>query len=98
MLKAGPSAQHRDISLFKLICGRMKRDYTWAPFAGAYVNLDRMDGFRQVRINSVERYCVKRGEAALELFEPSPYRGFIGYVLKSIEAVLSLKKTLSPSL
>ena len=78
----------RDISLFKLICGRMKRDYTWAPFAGAYVNLDRMDGFRQVRINSVERYCVKRGEAALELFEPSPYRGFIGYVLKSIEAVL----------
>ncbi len=78
----------RDISLFKLICGRMKRDYTWTPFAGAYVNLDRMDGFRQVRISPVERYCVKRGEAALELFEPSPYRGFIGYVLKSVESVL----------
>ncbi len=78
----------RDISLFKLICGRMKRDYNWSPFAGAYVNLDRMDGFRQVRISPVERYCVKRGEAALELFEPSPYRGFIGYVLKSVESVL----------
>lgn len=78
----------RDISLFKLICGRMKRDYNWTPFAGAYVNLDRMDGFRQVRISPVERYCVKRGEAALELFEPSPYRGFIGYVLKSVEAAL----------
>ena len=78
----------RDISLFKLICGRMKRDYNWTPFAGAYVNLDRMDGFRQVRISPVERYCIKRGEAALELFEPSPYRGFIGYILKSVEAAL----------
>lgn len=78
----------RDISLFKLICGRMKRDYSWTPFAGAYVNMDRMDGFRQVRISAVERYCVKRGEAALELFEPSPYRGFIGFVLKSVEAAL----------
>ena len=79
---------YEEFSLFKLICGRMKRDYTWTPFAGAYVNLDRMDGFRQVRISPVERYCVKRGEAALELFEPSPYRGFIGYVLKSVESVL----------
>ncbi|MDE6030765.1 MAG: TerB N-terminal domain-containing protein, partial [Oscillospiraceae bacterium] len=78
----------RDISLFKLICGRMKRDYNWTPFVGAYVNLDRMDGFRQVRVSPVERYCVKRGEAALELFEPSPYRGFIGYILKSIESEL----------
>lgn len=50
----------RDISLFKLICGRMKRDYAWTPFTGAYVDLGRMDGFRQVRVSSVERYCVDR--------------------------------------
>lgn len=78
----------RGISLFELICGKLKKQYGWEPFLGAYVNLDRMDGFREVRINEVERYCMKRGEPALECFESAPYRGFIGYVLKRTEAVL----------
>lgn len=78
----------RGLSLFELICGKLKKQYGWEPFLGAYVNLDRMDGFREVRINEVERYCMKRGEPALECFESAPYRGFIGYVLKRAEAVL----------
>ena len=78
----------RGISLFELICGKLKKQYGWEPFSGAYVNLDRMDGFREVKINEVERYCMKRGEPVLECFEAAPYRGFIGYVLKRVEAVL----------
>lgn len=78
----------RGISLFELICGKLKKQYGWEAFSGAYVNLDRMDGFREVKINEVERYCMKRGEPVLECFEASPYRGFIGYVLKRVEAVL----------
>lgn len=78
----------RDISLFNLICGKMKRDYTWQPFAGAYVDISRMDGFRPTRISFAERYCIKRGEPALECFAAAPYRRFIGYVLKSVETVL----------
>lgn len=78
----------RGISLFELICGKLKKQYGWEPFSGAYVNLDRMDGFREIRINEVERYCIKRGEPVLECFEAAPYRGFVGYVLKRVEAVL----------
>lgn len=78
----------RDISLFELICGRSKKDFNWSPFYGAYVNLDRMDGFRTCRISVTERYCIKRGQPCFEKFERAPYRSFIGYVLKSTEAVM----------
>ncbi len=78
----------RGISLFEILCGRLKKDFSWTPFAGAYVNLDRMGKFRAVRINALERYCVKRGEPVLERLEPAPCRGFIGFVLKSTEAEL----------
>lgn len=78
----------RGISLFELICGRMRKDFSWEPFLGAYVDIERMDGFRAVNISSVERYCVKRGAPALECFESAPYRGFIGFVIKFTESVL----------
>lgn len=78
----------RGVSLFELICGKMKKQFGWEPFKGAFVNLDRMDGFRAVKISEVERYCIKRGEPVLECFEAIPYRGFIGYVLKRVEAVV----------
>lgn len=78
----------RDISLFELICGRSKKDHSWTPFAGAYVDLDRMDGFRTCRISAAERYCIKRGRPCYEKFEHAPYRSFIGYVLKCTESVL----------
>lgn len=78
----------RDISLFELLCGRPKKDFSWAPFSGAYVNLDRMDGFRTCKINSTERFCIKLGQPCHEQFEHAPYRNFIGYVLKSTESVL----------
>ncbi len=78
----------RDISLFELICGKSKKDHSWNPFAGAYVDRDRMDGFRTCRISSTERYCIKRGQPSLERFESAPYRSFIGYILKSAESVL----------
>lgn len=78
----------RGISLFELICGKLKKDFAWSPFAGAYVNRDRMDGFRACRISGTERYCIKRGEPCFEHLESAPYRRFIGYVLKSVEAVL----------
>lgn len=81
----------RGIPLFELICGRLKKQYGWEPFKGAFVNLDRMDGFRAVKISEVERYCIKRGEPVLECFEASPYRGFIGYVLKRVEAVVRIQ-------
>lgn len=78
----------RGLPLFELICGKMRKDFSWEPFRGAYVDLDRMEGFREVDISSVERYCVKRGAPALECFEAAPYRGFIGYVIKHTEAIL----------
>lgn len=81
----------RGIELSELVCGKLKKDYSWAPFKDAIVNLDTADGFRPVRISAAERYCVKRGEPALELFDFSPSRGFIGYLLKSVEAELRVK-------
>lgn len=76
------------ISLFELICGRPKKDFGWSPFAGAYVDRERMDGFRTCRISSTERYCVKRGQPCFERFESAPFRSFIGYILKATESVL----------
>lgn len=81
----------RGIELAELVCGKLKKDYTWTPFKDAVVNLDTADGFRPVRISAAERYCVKRGEPALELFDFSPSRGFIGYLLKSVEAELRVR-------
>lgn len=78
----------RDITLFELICGRLKKDFGWEPFVGAYVDLDRMDGFHSLKISPVEQYCTKRGQPCLERFEAAPYRNFIGWVLKSVESVL----------
>lgn len=76
------------ITLFELICGRTRKDHTWTPFAGAYVNRDQMDGFHACQISATERYCIKQGKPCHERFEHSPYRSFIGYVLKATEAVL----------
>lgn len=78
----------RDITLFELVCGRLKKDFGWEPFAGAYVDLDRMDGFHSLKISPVEQYCTKRGQPCLERFEAAPYRNFAGWVLKSVEAVM----------
>lgn len=77
-----------DVTLFELVCGRSRKDHTWAPFAGAYVDQERMDGFRTCHISATERYCIKRGQPCHERFEHSPYRNFIGYMLKSTEAIL----------
>lgn len=79
------------IELSDLVCGKLKKDYSWSPFKDAIVNLDMTDGFRPVRIGASERYCIKRGEPALEMFCFSPSRGFIGYFLKSVEAELRVK-------
>lgn len=79
------------IELSELVCGKLKKDYTWTPFSEAIVNLDTTDGFRPVQISTGERYCIKRGEPALELFCFSPSQGFIGYLLKSVEAELRVK-------
>ncbi len=76
------------ISLFELICGRMKKDFDWKPFYGAYVDIDRQGGFRPCRISATERYCTKLNGPCHEIFEPAPYRGFIGYILKSVECKL----------
>lgn len=81
----------KGIALFELICGKMKKDYDWEPFRGAYVNLDRMDGFRSVKIDATERFCIRRGEPALEVFGITHYRGFVGYLLKSVEAELRVR-------
>lgn len=81
----------RGIELSELVCGKLKKDYTWTPFKDAVVNLDTADGFRPIRISAAERYCIKRGEPALELFDFSPSKGFIGYLLKSVEAELRIK-------
>ncbi len=78
----------RRINLFELICGRMKKDYGWKPFSGAYVDCDRLDGFRACRLSTMERYCIKLSEPCREIFEPAPYRGLIGYILKSVECKL----------
>lgn len=90
------------IELSDLICGKLKKDYNWSPFKDAIVNLDTTDGFRPVRVSAGERYCVKRGEPALEMFRFSPSRGFIGFLLKSVEAELRVKtgfkRRLSPKL
>lgn len=83
--------EERGIELSELLCGKLKKDYTWVPFYGALVDLDRMDGFRAVTVDPSERYCIKRGEPALECFEFSPSKGFIGYLLKSTEAELRKK-------
>ncbi len=77
-----------EVPLFELVCGRTKKDHSWSPFMSAYVDLDRMDGFRSCNISPVERYCIKRGQPCHERFEYAPYRGFIGYILKATESVL----------
>ena len=81
----------RDIDISELLCGKLKKDYSWTPFRDAIVNLDRTDGFRAVKISASVRYCVKRGEPALEMFDFAPSKGFIGYLLKSVEAELRIK-------
>lgn len=92
----------KGISLFEILCGKLKKDFSWAPFIGAYVDLDRMGGFHAVRINELERYCVKRGERVLEKLEPAPCRGFIGFVLKSTESELrratGFRHTIAPNI
>ena len=81
----------RGIELSELICGKLKKDYTWTPFKDAIVNLDAADGFKPVKISASERYCVKRGDPALEMFDFAPSRGFIGFLLKSVEAELRVR-------
>lgn len=81
----------RGIDITELLCGKVRKDYSWVPFRGAVVDLERTDGFRSLRISATERYCIKRGEPSLEVFDFSPSRGFIGYVLKSVEAELRKK-------
>ncbi len=76
------------IELSVLLCGKMKKDHSWEPFAGALVDLDRMDGFQALEISPSERYSIKRGEPTLENFEFSPSKHIIGYILKSVEARL----------
>ena len=78
----------KNVTLFELICGRLQKDFGWTPFAGAYVDLDRMDGFRSLKISPMEQYSTKRGQPCLEVFEPAPYRNFVGWTLKSVESVL----------
>lgn len=78
----------RGITMFELLCGRLKKDHGWSPFAGAYVDLDRMEGFHPLKISPMEQYCVKRGQPCLEVFEPAPYRNLVGWILKSTESVL----------
>ena len=78
----------KSISLFELICGRLWKDHSWSPFEGAYVDLDRMDGFHSLKISRLEQYSVKRGQPCLEEFEQAPYRNLIGWIMKSVESVL----------
>ena len=78
----------KNIDFNALICGQLKKDFSWKPFDGALVNTDRTDGFHAVRISAAENYCIKRGEPVLERFTFMPQRGFIGYILKSVEARL----------
>lgn len=89
-------------NIFELICGKSRKDYAWKPFRGAIVDISRMEGFRPVRLSARERYCVKRGEPVRELFDFSPSRGFIGYLLKSVEAELrrqvKFKRRITPNI
>lgn len=78
----------KDIDFNALLCGQLKKDFSWKPFDGALVNTDRTDGFHAVRISAAENYCIKRGEPVFERFTLMPQRGFIGYILKSVEARL----------
>lgn len=78
----------RGVNIIELLCGKVRKDYSWTPFRGAVVDLERTGGFRPMRVGAFERYCVKRGEPSLEVFDFSPSRGFIGYLLKSVEAEL----------
>lgn len=88
--------------ILELVCGKPRKDHAWKPFRGAIVDMSRMEGFRPVKISSRERYCVKRGEPARELFDFSPSRGFIGYLLKSVEAELrrqvKFKRYITPNI
>ncbi len=81
----------RGIALDSLLVGQMKKDHAWRQFAGALVDLDRMDGFREIRISPEECYCIKRGEPTHEEFSFQPQRGIIGFILKSIEARLRIR-------
>lgn len=83
--------RRRGIELSELICGKLRKVYAWTPFKDAIVNLDTADGFRPLKISAAERYCVKRGEPALEQFIFEPSKEFIGYILKSAEAELRVK-------
>ena len=74
--------------LSELLCGKLKKDYAWEPFANTLVSAERQDGFREVTVSPSERYCIKRGKPALVRFEFAPSKGFVGYILKSTEAVL----------
>ena len=79
------------VELSGLICGKMRKEFAWSPFGGAPVDLDRMDGFEPLNISETERYCKKRGEPALEVFEFAPSKDLIGYVLKCVEARLRVR-------
>ena len=78
----------KDIDFGALLCGQLKKDFSWKPFDGALVNTDRMDGFHAVRISAAENYCIRRGEPVFEHFAFMPQKGVIGYILKSVEARL----------
>lgn len=78
----------RGLNLTEILCGSMRTVYSWSPFEDAMVDLDRQDGFREVDTGERECYRKKRGAPALERFEFSPARGFIGYILKSAESEL----------
>ena len=78
----------KGVSMFGLLCGRLGKDHSWSPFRGAYVDLERMDGFHSLKISALEQYSLKRGQPCLEVYEPAPYRSFVGWVLKSVECVL----------
>lgn len=81
----------RGLNLTEILCGSMRTVYSWSPFQDAMVDIDRQDGFREVYTGARERYRKKRGSPALERFEFSPSRGFIGYILKSIESELRIR-------
>lgn len=80
--------KQRGVEITALLCGKMKKDFSWEPFQYSIVDIDRMDGFHAAEISPMERYSVKRGEPVLERFELAACRGFVGYVLKSVEANL----------
>lgn len=88
--------------ILELVCGKPRKDHAWKPFRGAIVDMSRMESFRPVKISSRERYCIKRGEPTRELFDFSPSRGFIGYLLKSVEAELrrqvKFKRYITPNI